>query len=146
MITDIEDVQTLRTGPFWLLAALTGQPSPGPDESRIYEEALESLATNADPDVAHLLLDVDDDGAIRLAATDNRSVATGLTNIAMALRRLDAETAADYRRALLTLGFTIAKAHGPFGKSITPEDGQTLVVCASLIDHTGTPLAVALAA
>jgi hypothetical protein len=146
MVTDTQDVQTLRSGPFWLLSALTGQPSPGPDERRLCEEALESLANKSDPDVAYLLLDVADHGAIRLAASHNCSVATGLTNIAMAMRRLDGDTAVNYRRALLTIGFTIAKAHGPFGKSITPEDGQTLVVCASLLDHTGAPQTVALAA
>jgi hypothetical protein len=146
MVTDIGDLQTFRAGPFWLLSALTGQPSPGPDERRMCEEALGSLANGFDPAVAHLLLDVDDEGAVRPVAADDRSVATGLTHIAMALRRLDADTAANYRRALLTFGFTIAKAHGPFGRSITPEDGLTLVVCASLVDHTGAPLAVALAA
>lgn len=146
MVTDIEDLQIFRSGPFWLLSALTGQPSPGSDERRMCEEALGSLANKYAPDIGHLLLDVDDEDAVRLATSDDRSVATGLTDIAMALRRLDAKTAANYRRTLLTFGFMIAKAHGPFGKSITPEDGQTLVVCASLLDHTGEPLAVALAA
>lgn len=134
-------LETLRTGPFWVLCALTGHPSPDTDERRVWAETLGGLSRGTAP--SDVICEVDEQGAVRLVAGDDRSVASGLTDIAAALRAIDPASAAAYRRQLLTFGLAVATARGPFGRSVTPEDGQTLVLCAALIDHTERQVAVA---
>ena len=140
----IDDVRTdvLRAGPFWVMSALTGRSVMTDDEQRVWADALAVL----DGPALALIVDRDPSDTPRLIIGDDRSVLTGLTDIATVLGTLDPLQAADYRRLLLSFGLAVATARGPFGRSVTAEDRQILLLCAALIEPAGGRRSVPLAA
>jgi hypothetical protein len=66
-------------------------------------------------------------------------VVTGLAHALTAMDRLDPTTAADYKIALLRIGVALGRARGPYGRSISPRDEQTLLLVAELLELRRTP-------
>lgn len=131
------DRATLTFAPLWVYSALTGSHSTVPSQ------ALEALWTSVREAVADarglgrdVLLDLLTEPDVLVSyELDGRPVATGLLRVAEVLGRLPAQDAADVREVLLvSYGQRIARARGPFGRSISREDQETLELVAELLD------------
>jgi hypothetical protein len=65
---------------------------------------------------------------------DDRPVVSGVRQILEVLDRIDPQTSNDYRFALLRIGADIARSRGPYGRTITPEHEQLLLLLAELLE------------
>jgi hypothetical protein len=65
---------------------------------------------------------------------DDRPVVSGLRHIVAILDRIEPQTSADFRLALLRIGAAVARNRGPYGRTITPEHEQLLLLIAELLD------------
>ena len=65
---------------------------------------------------------------------DGRPVTTGLLAAATVSARLGAGAASSMRSALLAVGEGVARARGPFGRSISRQDADTLELLAEVMD------------
>lgn len=131
------DRKTLTFAPLWVYSALTGSHSTVPSQ------ALEALWTSIREAVADarglgrdVLLDLLTEPDVLVSyELDGRPVATGLLRVAEVLGRLPAQDADAVREVLLvSYGQRIARARGPFGRSISREDQETLELVAELLD------------
>ena len=131
------DRTTLTFAPLWVFSALTGSHSNVPPQAldALWASAREAVAdaTGLGRDV---LLDLLTESDVMVSyELDGRPVATGLLQVAEVLRRLPAEEATSVRTRLLgSFGQRIARARGPFGRSISREDQETLDLVAELMD------------
>jgi hypothetical protein len=64
---------------------------------------------------------------------DDRPIVSGLNAVVRLLDRADPVEASRVRSALLGLGQSFARARGPFGRRMTAEDEQTLVLVEQLL-------------
>ena len=71
------------------------------------------------------------------AEQDRRPVTTGLLAVATVSSRLGASAARSMRSALLAVGEGVARTRGPFGRSISREDADTLELLAEVLDVDG---------
>ena len=69
---------------------------------------------------------------------DDRPLASGLRNVCEVLDGMDSELAADYKLALLRIGVGLAKARGPYGRQVSAENEQLLLLLAELLDLRST--------
>lgn len=131
------DRKTLTFAPLWVFSALTGSHSAIPSQAL---DALWASARAAVADASGLgrdvLLDLLTESDVMVSyELDGRPVATGLLQVAEILGRLPAEEASAVREVLLgSFGQRVARARGPFGRSISREDQETLDLVAELID------------
>lgn len=97
----------------------------------VVSESLRAPATARDLlatltlDRAGLLLDLELDG---------RSVVSGLRDVVTVLGPTD--QVAGYRRALVRIGGAVARARGPYGREISSEDLNRLLLVAQLLDYS----------
>lgn len=134
--------RTLQFGPLWVLSALAGTYTRfDPIElDAFWDTVVEVALRTPEParavlastthDRAHLLLDF---------AADGRPVVSGLTHVVEVLDRMGPPLAHDYRMALLGVGRSIARARGPYGRRITEDDEQKLLLVAALLEIESQP-------
>ena len=132
-----EDVRTLQLGPLWVLSALVGthtrfaEPDLDAFWDAVVAEGLRSPAASRGllgsltVDRAGLLLDLELDG---------RSVVSGLRDVVGVLGPDD--QVEGYRRALVRIGGAVARARGPYGRQISSEDLNRLLLVAQLLDYS----------
>lgn len=134
---DALDRRTLVLSPLWVFSALTGS------HGAIAPPALDALWASARAAVADatgrgrdVLLDLLTESDVLVSyELDGRPVATGLLQVAEVLGRLPPEEVASVREVLLvSFGQRLARARGPFGRSISREDQETLDLVAELLD------------
>ena len=77
---------------------------------------------------------LDDPGLVAAYERDGRPVTTGLLAAARVSARLGAGAASSMRAALLAVGEGVARARGPFGRSISRQDADTLELLAEIMD------------
>jgi hypothetical protein len=140
--THSDEQRTLQFGPLWVLSALAGTYSRFDTVELaafwdfVVEVALRTpepargILTSTTVDRTSLLLDFELDG---------RPVVSGLSHVVALLDRMGPPTDQDYRSALLRIGGAIARARGPYGRRITEDDEQKLLLVAALLDIESTP-------
>ena len=134
---DDADRTTMTFAPLWVFSALTGSHSSIPSQAL---DALWASTRAAVPDATGLgrdvLLDLLTESDVLVSyELDGRPVASGLLQVADVLRRLPPDDASSVQEVLLTsFGQRVARARGPFGRSISREDQETLELVAELLD------------
>jgi hypothetical protein len=129
--------QTLRLAPLWMFSALVGRTRLETWELDAIRDAVRatlpsttSLASEA------LAAALDDPDLVAAYEQDGRPVTTGLLAAATVSARFGAEAASSMRSALLAVGEGVARMRGPFGRSISREDADTLELMAEILDLT----------
>lgn len=64
---------------------------------------------------------------------------SGLSRVVAVLGQLDPQTSADFKLALLRIGMAVGRARGPYGRQLTFEDTQLLLLVAQLLDMESLP-------
>lgn len=134
-----EHVRTLQLGPLWVLSALVGTHTrfDEPDLAAFWD-ALVHEGLRAPADTRDLLgsLTVDRTGLLLAFELDGRSVVSGLRDVVTILGPDD--LVQGYRRALVRIGGAVARARGPYGRQISSEDLNRLLLVAQLLDYSPT--------
>ena len=134
-----QDVRTLQLGPPWVLSALVGTHTAfeEPDLAAFWD-AVVSEGLRAPAATRSLLgtLTVDRSGLLLNLELDGRSVVSGLRDVVTVLGPDD--RVEGYRRALVRIGGSVARARGPYGRRISSEDLSRLLLVAQLLDWSPT--------
>jgi hypothetical protein len=69
----------------------------------------------------------------------NEPVVSGLRHVVAALDRGPADLASDYKLAVFRIGLGVGRCRGPYGRAITPEDEQLLLLIAELLELDVVP-------
>ena len=132
-----EDVRTLQLGPLWVLSALVGTHTQfaEPDLDAFWD-AVVTESLRAPKDARGLLgsLTVDRSGLLLTFELDGRSVVSGLRDVVTILSPDDRVDG--FRRALVRIGGSVARARGPYGRQISSEDLNRLLLVAQLLDYS----------
>jgi hypothetical protein len=132
-----EDVRTLQLGPLWVLSALVGTHTSfaEPDLAAFWDAVVsEGLRAPAEARVLLGTLTVDRSGLLLDLELDGRSVVSGLRDVVTVLG--PGERVDGYRRALVRIGGAVARARGPYGRQISSEDLNRLLLVAQLLDYS----------
>ena len=132
-----EDVRTLQLGPLWVLSALVGTHTRfSALDLDVFWDAVVSEGLRAPADARALLatLTTDRPGLLLDFELDDRSVVSGLRDVVTVLG--PGERVEGYRRALVRIGGAVAKARGPYGRQISSEDLNRLLLVAQLLDYS----------
>ncbi len=132
-----DDVRTLQLAPLWVLSALVGTHTrfAEPDLA-VFWDAVVSEGLRA-PQAARALLTTlvtDRTGLLLDLELDERSVVSGLRDVVGVLGPDD--RVEGYRRALVRIGGAVARARGPYGRQISSEDLNRLLLVAQLLDYS----------
>lgn len=130
-------LHVLQLGPVWMLSAITGSGTRFAALDRdVFWDTVRAVADRTSGAAYGVLQSV-------LAAgpdlfldfeLDERPLVSGLRDVSEVLDASDTELAADYRLALLRIGVGLAKARGPYGRQVSPENEQLLLLLAELLD------------
>ncbi len=132
------DQQTLRLAPLWMLSAFVGRARPEIWELDALRDAVRAtLPTTKGLGSEALQATLDDPGLMEAYERDGRPVTTGLLAAATVSAGLGPGAASSMRSALLAVGEGFARARGPFGRSITREDADTLELLDEILDVDG---------
>ena len=131
-----EDVRTLQLGPLWVLSALVGTHTrfDQPDLDAFWDAVVsEGLRAPAATRALLGTLAVDRAGLLLDLELDGRSVVSGLRDVVTVLG--PEERVEGYRRVLVRIGGAVARARGPYGRQISSEDLNRLLLVAQLLDY-----------
>ncbi|GAA2495931.1 hypothetical protein [Terrabacter carboxydivorans] len=126
---------TLRLAPVWLLSALAGRIRFDDDERGAFWDAVTDAALRSTGPGRELL------GTAAAGRRwlfdefelDGRPVVSGLLAVTRLLERMDPGTRDDVRTSILRVGTGVARARGHYGRRMTLEDEQTLLLVAQLL-------------
>ena len=131
------EMRTLQFGPLWVLSALAGTYN----RFKAYElaafwDTVVAVALRTSYPARDLLTSLAEDrsGLLLDFELDDRPVVSGLRQILEILGHTEPETSSGYRLALLRIGIDIARNRGPYGRTITPEQEQLLLLLAELLE------------
>ena len=130
------DMRTLQFGPFWMLSALAGTYNRFQTyELAAFWDTLVAVALRTPPPAREILTSMaaDRSGLLLDFELDDRTVVSGLRQILEVLDHIGAETSSAYRLALLRIGAEIARNRGPYGRTITAEQEQLLLLLVELL-------------
>ena len=132
-----DSLQILQLGPVWILSAVTGS---GTTFSRLdldtFWETVYAVAqrtSGAARDVIDSVLRAGPDLFLAFEL-DERPLVSGMRQVTEVLAGMDAQVARDYKLALLRIGVGLATARGPYGRQVSPENEQMLVLLAELLE------------
>jgi hypothetical protein len=129
------DQQTLRLAPLWVFSALVGRARLETWElEAVWDAVRATLPTTVSLGSEALQATLDDPDVVAAHERDGRPVTTGLLAAATVSARLGPEAAGSVRSALLAVGEGVARARGPFGRSISRQDADTLKLLAEVLD------------
>lgn len=137
-----DDLRTLQFGPLWVLSALAGTSSRfEPAELTTFWDTIVQVALRTPEPIRGLLISLaaDRPGLLLAFELDNRPVVSGLSRVLTVLAQLDPEVSADFRLALLRIGVAVGRARGPYGRRLTFEDTQLLLLVAQLLEIESVP-------
>ena len=132
-----DPLYVLQLGPVWMLSAVAGT---GTSFSRLdrdtFWEIVYEVTDRTPPAARAVLQSVLDAGSDLFLdfELDERPLVSGLRNVAEALAGMDPELCTDYKVALMRIGVGLAKARGPYGRQVSPENEQLLLLLAELLD------------
>ena len=126
---------TLQLGPVWVVSALVGRTrldeleeaafwrsvDDAPQDSPLGWQLMQAMTRNREWLLDELLL-------------DDRSIVSGLNEVASLLERVPPEVSRDARESMLRVGSGLARARGPFGQRISDQDALTLQLVAQLLE------------
>jgi len=126
---------TLQLGPVWVVSALVGRSrldeleeaafwrgvDDAPRDSALSWQLMQAMSHNRESLLDELLL-------------DDRSIVSGLNEVASLLKRVPSEVSRDVRECMLRVGSGLARARGPFGQRISDQDALTLQLVAQLLE------------
>jgi hypothetical protein len=133
----IDPLHVLQLGPVWMLSAVAGTGTRfSPLDRETFWETLSSVSRRTPGAAGAVLESVLDAGPDLFLdfELDDRPLVSGLRNVSEVLDGMDAELSADYRLALLRIGVGLARARGPYGRQVSPENEQLLLLLAELLD------------
>ena len=129
------DQQTLRLAPLWMFSALVGRTRLETWElDAIWDAVRATLPTTTWLGSEALQATLDDSDLVAAYERDGRPVTTGLLAAATVSARLGPGAARSMRSTLLAVGEGVARARGPFGRSIGQQDADTLELLAEVLD------------
>jgi hypothetical protein len=137
-----DDLRTLQFGPLWVLSALAGTSSRfDPDELDTFWDTVVHATLRAPEPIRGWLtsLAVDRPGLLLDFELDNRPVVSGLSRVCAVLDQLGSQLSADFRLTLLRIGIAVGRARGPYGRRLTFEDTQLLLLLAQLLEIEAVP-------
>jgi hypothetical protein len=126
---------TLQFGSVWVVSALVGRSrlegleveafwrsvDDAPQDSPLGWQLMRAMTLNRE----WLLQDFQ---------LDDRSIVSGLNEVASLLERVAPEVSRDVRECMLRVGSGLAQARGPFGQRISDQDALTLQLLAQLLE------------
>jgi len=131
------DLRTLQFGPLWVLSSLAGTYNRFKSyELAAFWDTVVAVALRTPHPARDILTSMTEDrpGLLLDFELDDRPVVSGLRRIVAILDRIEPEASADFRLALLRIGAAVARNRGPYGRTITPEHEQLLLLIAELLD------------
>ncbi len=129
------DQQTLRLAPLWVFSALVGRTRLETWElDALWDAVRATVPTATWPGSEALQATLDDPFLVEVYGRDGRPITTGLLAAATVSARLGAGAASSMRSALLAVGEGVARARGPFGRSISRQDADTLKLLTEILD------------
>ena len=131
------DMRTLQFGPLWVLSAVSGTYNRFKSyELAAFWDTVVAVALRTPFPARDILTSLAEDrsGLLLDFELDDRPVVSGLRQIIEVLERIGPETSSDFRFALLRIGADIARNRGPYGRTITPEQEQLLLLMAELLE------------
>jgi hypothetical protein len=132
-----QDWQTLQTAPLWVLTAVVGRQSKfDPLELAAFWRVIDATAAGSDGLAKTVLESVSGNFSAQLSLYERneQSVVAGLWDVMSILNRQDALVRGPFTTALLEVGEGISRARGPYGRTISREDKQTLLLLATLLE------------
>jgi hypothetical protein len=129
---------TLLFAPVWVLSALAGRVRFDEDERGAYWDAVTDAALRSTGPGRQLLgtAAAERRWLFDEFELDGRPVVSGLLSVTRLLERMAADTRDDVRASILRVGEGVARARGPFGRRMTIEDEQTLLLVEQLLQTT----------
>jgi hypothetical protein len=129
--------RTLQLTPLWLLSAVVGrQRDFEPLELAAFWRAVDDAAAGADG-LAHAVptaLSSNFSSMLKDFEDEQRSVVTGLWDVVRILNGLDREVGRPFVATVLEIGERFCRARGSFGRVISREDRQMLLLLTALLD------------
>jgi hypothetical protein len=142
-------LRTVQLGPLWVLSALTGTSRFGPDDLQAFWDGLVQVTLGLPEPGRGLLTSMTADRPRLLEdfAADERPVVSGLSHVVTVLGQLEPPAGEQVKTAMLRIGIAVGRARGPYGRQLTFEDNQRLLLVAQLLEleartATGTELLV----
>ncbi len=131
---------TLRLSGVWIVSALVGHTQFDTDEQDAFWDAVTDAALRAQGLARRVLeaMAAERGWLFDEFTLDDRPIVSGLNAVVRLLDRADPVEASRVRSALLGLGQSFARARGPFGRRMTAEDEQTLVLVEQLLQPDST--------
>lgn len=126
---------TLRLAPVWVLSALAGRVRFDEDERAAFWDGVTDAATRSIGPGRELLgtAAVERPWLFDEFELDERPVVSGLLSVSRLLDRMDPDSRDDVRVSILRVGESVARARGPFGRRMTRQDEQTLLIVEQLL-------------
>ena len=132
-----QDWQTLQTAPLWVLTAVVGRQSKfDPLELAAFWRVVDATAAGSDG-LAKIVLEAlsgNFSAQLSLYEHNEQSVVAGLWDVMSILNRQDELVRQPFTAALLEVGEGISRARGPYGRTISRDDKQTLLLLATLLE------------
>lgn len=127
--------QTLRLAPLWVLSALVGRARLESWEMDALRDSVRAvLPTTTWLGSEALRATLADPGLLEAHERDGRPITTGLLEAATVAASVGVGAASSMRSALLAVGEGVARARGPFGRSMSREDVDTLELLGEILD------------
>ncbi|CAN7594185.1 hypothetical protein LJR027_004207 [Terrabacter sp. LjRoot27] len=126
---------TLRFAPVWVLSALAGRVRFDEDERGAFWDAVTDAALRSAGPGRELLgtAAAERRWLFDEFELDGRPIVSGLLSVTRLLERMAVETRDDVRATVLRVGEGVARARGHFGRRMTLEDEQTLLLVHQLL-------------
>jgi len=129
--------RTLQLTPLWVFSAIVGrQRDFDPLELAAFWRAVDEAAAGADGLAKAVPESLSANFAVLLKdfETEQRSVVTGLWDVVIILNGLDREVSRPLVATVLEIGERLCRARGSFGRVISREDAQTLLLLGALME------------
>lgn len=129
------ELSTLRLAPVWVLSALTGRMTFDEDEYGAFWDAVTDAALRSTGAGRAVLETMAAERRWLFAefALDGRPVVSGMLAVTRLLERMSPDNRDDVRRSIVRIGTDVARARGPFGRRMTTEDEQTMLLIEQLL-------------
>jgi hypothetical protein len=125
---------TLQLGPVWVISAVIGRNRFDELEAEAFWSAVEDAPTSPLSWQLMRAMTRNRDWLLNEFMLDDRSIVTGLSEVALLLERVPAQVSRNARDAMLRVGMDLARARGPFGRRVSDQDAQMLQLVAQLLE------------
>jgi hypothetical protein len=132
-----DELRTLQLGPLWVLSALAGTYARfDRDELAAFWDTVVAVALAAPQSARDVLVSIGGNRAGLLLdfELDDRPVVSGLGHVMKVLDKLGPPVGPAYRQCLVDIAIGMGRARGPYGRRVTPEDEQMILLIAALLD------------